>query len=49
VVMCAPSPDGQGFDALVSGTLESMGAGWQTQDGQPLSVLDLPYALLEDI
>ena len=49
VVMCAPRPDGQGFDALVSGTLESMGAGWQTQDGQPLSVLGLPYALLEDI
>lgn len=51
VVLCAASPDGQGFDALVSGTTESMQAGWRagSSEGQALVVLDLPYALLADI
>jgi tRNA-modifying protein YgfZ len=51
VVMSAARPDGQGFDALVSGTLESMQAGWRvgSAQGQALALLPLPYALLEDI
>ena len=51
VVLCAARPDGQGFDALVSGTLESMATGWQTQglQGAALSLQPLPYALLADI
>ena len=51
VVQCAPRPDGQGFDALVSGTLESMQGGWHagSAQGEKLELLPLPYALLEDI
>ncbi len=51
VVQCAARPDGSGFDALVSGTLESMGSGWRvgSAQGDPLDLLPLPYALLEDI
>jgi folate-binding protein YgfZ len=50
-VLSAARPDGQGFDALVSGTLESMQAGWRVgnADGEALVMLPLPYALLEDI
>jgi folate-binding protein YgfZ len=51
VVLCAARPDGQGFDALVSGTTESMQTGWRTGSvqGEALELLPLPYALLEDI
>jgi folate-binding protein YgfZ len=51
VVLSAPCPDGQGFDALVSGTLESQASGWRvgSADGAMLELLPLPYALLEDI
>ena len=51
VVLSAARPDGQGFDALVSGTLESMQAGWRvgSADGEALELLPLPYALLADI
>jgi folate-binding protein YgfZ len=51
VVQCAARPDGQGFDALVSGTLESLQTGWRagSADGAALELLPLPYALLEDI
>ena len=51
VVQCAARPDGQGFDALVSGTLESMPIGWHagSAQGDKLELLPLPYALLEDI
>ena len=51
VVLSAARPDGQGFDALVSGTLESMQAGWGvgSADGEALELLPLPYALLADI
>ncbi|MFM7024787.1 MAG: YgfZ/GcvT domain-containing protein [Limnohabitans sp.] len=51
VVECAARPDGQGFDALVSGTLESMQGGWHagSAQGEQLELLPLPYALLEDI
>jgi len=51
VVLSAARPDGQGFDALVSGTLESMQAGWAvgSADGEALELLPLPYALLADI
>jgi len=51
VVQCAARPDGSGFDALVSGTLESMQAGWRagSAEGEALELLPLPYALLEDI
>ena len=51
VVLAAPRPDGQGFDALVSGTLESMAQGWRmgSAQGEVLELLPLPYALLEDI
>lgn len=51
VVLCAPRPQGPGFDALVSGTLESMQSGWRVAraDGAALEPGPLPYALLEDI
>ena len=51
VVLSAPRPDDQGFDALVSGTLESQASGWRvdSSDGAMLELLPLPYALLEDI
>jgi len=51
VVLSAARPDGQGFDALVSGTLESQSSGWRlgSADGETLVLLPLPYALLEDI
>ena len=51
VVLSAARPDGQGFDALVSGTLESQANGWRVDSaqGQALELLPLPYALLEDI
>lgn len=51
VVLSAAHPDGQGFDALVSGTLESMQTGWRAgnSEGAALDLLPLPYALLEDI
>jgi len=51
VVLSAARPDGEGFDALVSGTLESMHAGWRADSaqGQALDLLPLPYVLLEDI
>ncbi|MEK7345595.1 MAG: folate-binding protein [Pseudomonadota bacterium] len=51
VVLSAARPDGQGFDALVSGTLESLQAGWHagTADGPVLTVQPLPYALLADV
>ncbi len=51
VVQCAARPDGSGFDALVSGTLESMGAGWHAGSvhGEPLELLPLPYPLRDDI
>ena len=51
VVMCASRPDGDGFDALVSGTLDSMSAGWHagSSTGPALKLLTLPYPLLEDI
>ena len=51
VVLSAARPDGQGFDALVSGTLESQANGWRvgSAEGVALALLPLPYALLEDI
>jgi folate-binding protein YgfZ len=51
VVLCAPRPDGQGFDALVSGTVESQQTGWQAGDDDinMLVFKPLPYQLLEDI
>jgi tRNA-modifying protein YgfZ len=51
VVLSAARPDGQGFDALVSGRLESMASGWRVGSAQcqVLDMLPLPYALLEDI
>jgi folate-binding protein YgfZ len=51
VVLSAARPDGQGFDALVSGTLESQQSGWLvgSAQGEALELLPLPYALLEDI
>jgi folate-binding Fe-S cluster repair protein YgfZ len=51
VVLCASRPDGQGFDALVSGTLESQQSGWRvgSSEGEALDILALPYALLADI
>ena len=51
VVQAAARPDGSGWDALVSGTLESMQAGWHagSAQGEKLELLPLPYALLEDI
>ena len=51
VVLSAARPDGHGFDALVSGTLESQHSGWQLSlpDGPKLALADLPYPLLADI
>ena len=50
VVLSAAQPDGQGFDALVSGTLESQSSGWYADlHGEAMSFLPLPYALLADI
>jgi folate-binding protein YgfZ len=51
VVLCAARPDGQGFDALVSGTLESMASGWHagSAQGEALEMRPLPYTLLADI
>lgn len=51
VVQCAERPDGNGFDALISGTLESMASGWHvgSAEGEKLEFLPLPYALLDDI
>jgi folate-binding protein YgfZ len=51
VVLSAARPDGLGFDALASGTLESQQTGWRVggAQGQTLALLPLPYALLEDI
>jgi tRNA-modifying protein YgfZ len=51
VVLCAARPHGQGFDALVSGTTESMQTGWRvgSAEGEALDILPLPYALLADI
>ncbi len=53
VVLAAARPAGigAGFEALVSGTLESMAAGWRlgAADGPELALLTLPYPLLEDI
>jgi tRNA-modifying protein YgfZ len=51
VVLSAARPNGQGFDALVSGTLDSMPTGWRVDamDGQALEFLPLPYPLLADI
>ncbi|PUE15456.1 folate-binding protein YgfZ [Limnohabitans sp. WS1] len=51
VVLSAARPDGQGFDALVSGTTESQQTGWQVggADGTALGLLPLPYTLLADI
>ena len=51
VVQCAARPDGQGFDALVSGTLESLQTGWRagSAQGATLDQLPLPYPLLDDI
>jgi folate-binding protein YgfZ len=51
VVLSAARPDGQGFDALVSGTLESQQAGWHagSAQGEALQLKPLPYELLADI
>jgi folate-binding protein YgfZ len=51
VVLSAARPDAQGFDALVSGTTESMESGWRvgSSEGEALDTLALPYALLADI
>jgi len=51
VVLSAARPDGQGFDALVSGTLESQQAGWHagSAHGEALQLQPLPYELLADI
>ena len=51
VVFSAPHPDGHGFNALVSGTLDSMPEGWHlgSASGSALTFLPLPYPLLADI
>jgi folate-binding protein YgfZ len=51
VVLCVARPDGQGFDALVSGTTESLQTGWRVggSEGEALALLPLPYPLLADI
>ena len=51
VVLCAARPHGQGFDALVSGTTESLQNGWRvgSSEGEALALLPLPYPLLADI
>ncbi len=51
VVQAAPSPSG-GFDAIVSAQLSAVEKGalhHGTSTGQPLQMLPLPYALLDDI
>ena len=51
VVQSAPAPNG-GFDAIVSGQIVAIATGklhLRTADGPTLSVLALPYTLLEDI
>jgi hypothetical protein len=50
-VLCAARPDAQGFDALVSGTTESIQTGWRTGsvEGESLELRPLPYELLADI
>lgn len=51
VVLSSARPDGQGFDALVSGTTESLQTGWRvgSSEGEALVHLTLPYPLLADI
>jgi len=55
VVLSAARPQAgghhPGFDALISGTLESMETGWRVgaTDGARLTFKPLPYALLEDV
>ena len=51
VVLSAARPDAQGFDALVSGTLESQQTGWRSgsAQGPALDMMPLPYALLADV
>ena len=51
VVLCAARPDGQGFDALVSGTTESLQTGWRVggSEGEAFALLPLSYPLLADI
>lgn len=51
VLLSAARPDGQGFDALVSGTLESQQTGWHagSAQGEALQLQPLPYELLADI
>jgi folate-binding protein YgfZ len=51
VVLSAARINGQGFDALVSGTLESQHTGWLvgSAQGEALELLPLPYELLADI
>jgi folate-binding protein YgfZ len=51
VVLSAARPDAQGFDALVSGTTDSMQTGWRvgSSEGEAMGILSLPYALLADI
>jgi folate-binding protein YgfZ len=51
VVLSAARPDAQGFDALVSGTLESQQTGWRagSAQGAALDMMPLPYALLADV
>jgi folate-binding protein YgfZ len=50
-VLSAARPDGNGFDALVSGTIDSMQTGWHagSAQGACLDLVSLPYSLLEDI
>lgn len=51
VVQAAPAPSG-GFDAIISAQLSAMDSGvlhLQSTDGSVLQLLQLPYALLEDI
>jgi len=51
VVLSAARPDGLGFEALVSGTVESQSSGWHAghAEGAALELLALPYPLLQDI
>jgi folate-binding protein YgfZ len=51
VVLSAARPDGLGFDALASGTLESQSSGWHAgnAEGAVMELMPLPYILLEDI
>ncbi|MGC4365679.1 YgfZ/GcvT domain-containing protein [Hydrogenophaga sp. R2] len=48
IAQAAPHPDG-GFDAIASLQTSAMAGGTLLVDGQPLSLLPLPYPLLEDI